>query len=877
MKKTKDHHRFSRHCIIIVCLAVFALHTPFAADGATNWIVTGWNNLGMHCMDSDYSVFSILPPYNTIHAQIVRGENGTAHRIDGTTGYSVFYHAVADPQGSINMTSVDKGNFYQYAPKLLGINLPQDQGVPLPGALPASAMPGTNNIPQAMNYESASQWYVAWGIPITPYDDNLYRESYPMMRLTAKNGTTKLTTTDIVLPVSDEMDCRACHASGTGPAAQPDSGWVWDAVPDRDYRLNILRLHDEDRMKTMPVEFPAILAARGFNPAGLEASVRADDKPILCAACHLSEAIPNSGYPGVPPLTEAVHSLHANVIDPTNGMILDAAGNRTACYRCHPGSDTRCLRGAMGKAIAADGSLAMQCQDCHGPLSSVGSTNRTGWLDEPNCQACHTGDAVSNSGKIRYTSALTSSNTLRTTTNTRFATNPDTPLPGTSLFRYSRGHGDLYCEACHGSTHAIFPTSFSNDNITSIQHQGHEGMLSECTACHGDTPAASARGPHGLHPIGQSWVNGHKNYGKQAECRTCHGTDLRGTDLSHSQKNQIISAFEGNASFTFWRGARIGCYTCHSGVNNTDRNSNTPANAVSRTATTTINTPVTIPLTATDPNGNSLTLRIISQASHGRVGLTGTTATYIPDPSYSGSDMFTFAAWDGSRDSNLATVTVSVVTGSCSYTLSPSNQSYNELGHVGTIQITAPAGCPWHAASDSQWITLIQNNGSGSDSVLYAVNRNLSNNSRTGSVTIAYQTVSIIQSGVPTDTNNDGLPDSWQAQYFGSPTSTNAAPNGDPDGDGLTTGNEYLAGTNPTNSNSLLRIATLEPATNTGAFLIGFPTMTDRYYQIEQTADLLNPQWAAFTNAIRGTGSSLFILDKDTQQTNRFYRVIVIY
>ena len=41
----------------------------------------GWNNLGMHCMDSDYSVFSILPPYNTIEAQLIVGgklvTNGT--------------------------------------------------------------------------------------------------------------------------------------------------------------------------------------------------------------------------------------------------------------------------------------------------------------------------------------------------------------------------------------------------------------------------------------------------------------------------------------------------------------------------------------------------------------------------------------------------------------------------------------------------------------------------------------------------------------------------------------------------------------------------------------------------------------------------------
>lgn len=857
-------------------LLVFLFFT--AAHAATNWVVTGWNNLGMHCMDSDYSVFSILPPYNTIHAQIIQGVNGSAHLITNTTGYSVTYSAVTTPGGSINMSSIDKGNFYHYAPKLLGINLPQDQGVPLPGFLPAASMPGTNNTPRAMNYESAPAWFVAWGIPITPYDDILSRESYPMMRLTAQTGTAVLTTTDIVLPVSDEMDCRACHASGSGAAAKPVNGWVWEAVSDRDYRLNILRRHDEERKKEIPDLYPSILAARGFNIEGLEASVRTDDKPVLCASCHLSEAIPNSGYANIPPLTEAVHSLHANVTDPTNGQQLDSTGNRTACYRCHPGSDTRCLRGAMGRAIAADGSLSMQCQDCHGSMSTVGSTNRTGWLDEPNCQACHTGDAVSNSGAIRYTSVFSSGTTVRTTANQRFATSPNTPRPNTSLFRYSRGHGGLYCEACHGSTHAIFPTAFPNDNIASKQIQGHEGMLSECTACHGANPPASARGPHGLHPTGQSWVSGHRNYGKQAECLTCHGTNQRGTVLSRSQKDQTLIAFESNTAFTFWRGAQVGCYTCHSGSSNTDRNSNQPAVAVSRTAQTTINTTVAIPLTATDPNGNALTFRIVSQASHGRVGLSGSTATYIPDTSFSGSDLFTFAAWDGSRDSNLATVTVSVVTGTCSYAISPNYQEFNELGHVGSTHLTAASTCPWHAASGSQWITVLNTDGNGSADVLYAVNRNPGSNSRTGTVVVANQTLTIIQSGVPADTNGDGLPDSWQAQYFGSSTATNAIPSADPDGDGFSNADEYLAGTSPTDANSLLRISMFDQVASGPSFLIGFPTMADRYYQVQATENLIAPQWSGFTNAIRGTGSSVLVMDNTgTNTTHRFYRVLIAY
>lgn len=47
-----------------------SLAAPLGLPAAQNQLL-GWNNLGMHCMDSDYSVFSILPPYNTIHARLI--------------------------------------------------------------------------------------------------------------------------------------------------------------------------------------------------------------------------------------------------------------------------------------------------------------------------------------------------------------------------------------------------------------------------------------------------------------------------------------------------------------------------------------------------------------------------------------------------------------------------------------------------------------------------------------------------------------------------------------------------------------------------------------------------------------------------------------
>jgi hypothetical protein len=69
---------------------------------------------------------------------------------------------------------------------------------------------------------------------------------------------------------------------------------------------------------------------------------------------------------------------------------------------------------------------------------------------------------------------------------------------------------------------------------------------------------------------------------------------------------------------------------------------------------------VQIPLSASDSDGDSLTLRVVAQPEHGTAGLVNRTATYYPEPGFVGTDAFTFAAWDGSTDSNLAAITVQV-------------------------------------------------------------------------------------------------------------------------------------------------------------------------------------------------------------------------
>ena len=371
----------SRTLAASLCLAFWLGGLSSRAQTTNQGTVLAWNNLGMHCMDSDFSVFCILPPYNVVNAQAI---DATGLLVGGANGVTVTYASVADATGSINTTSAGKMNFWQYAQLLFGITLAPDVGLPVPG--PNSyAMPGVNNKPQTMEFDATPNWFAAYGIPISPVDDAGNTNRYPMMRVTAKSGVNILDSTDIVLPISTEMDCRACHASGSGPAAQPANGWVNLTDRDRDYRLNILRLHD-DRQVGTPV-FATALNAAGYNAAGLYATVVVGLKPILCAACHHSEALPGSGQTGVPPLTESIHSLHGAVSDPATGTLLGSELNRTSCYYCHPGQTTRCLRGIMGASVAADGSLAMECESCHGAMNQVGAATRTGWLDEPNCQA----------------------------------------------------------------------------------------------------------------------------------------------------------------------------------------------------------------------------------------------------------------------------------------------------------------------------------------------------------------------------------------------------------------------------------------------------------------------------------------------------------
>ena len=644
-----------------------------------SFAVLAANDLGMHCADLDYQIFSILPPFNVIHAQVIQ-KGSKPVIVDGNT-VNVYYSAATsalDPAGanSINTFSVGsvyKSNFWElasrnqsygteayrrlypsvtplvsaldsFAPLADNVGLP----VPDPNAFPSlviaqQGMPVNGpqkfdrfdanlafftNFPFGANI-TGTNWFSADGIPILPKDDQGRLNAYPLMRIGAVTKgaaatSTPLAKVDVVVPVASEADCQNCHAAtadyGSGRAAdfatttKYASGVQWSiqtaaTAPGPEplqnaAKINILRLHDA-KHGAKYVSSATGAAAACIN--GNETSCLDMRRSIQCAQCHYTPALDllhtgpvddkGMGEEGQQQtrhisMSRAMHGNHGKYSDIFPDM--PAPGSRTpdqvsqvlqdTCYSCHPGKTTKCLRGAM-----ATGGVV--CQDCHGQMRQVGNdfsgnlpttgqvdlTRRVPWANEPKCQSCHVGDAVSVASMNR-TNMIVANDGIRLlqtylksdaakdilpmiqASTSRFAENA-------GLYRLSKGHGGVMCKGCHGATHAEWPNANpnANDNVAAIQLQGHSGVIAECTTCHSTMPANNLNGPHGLHPVNsKSFVSGHESLAKAnpSACRSCHGTTGGGTVLSRTFADRSFSV-EGK-TVNLPRGTQVRCDTCHS-------------------------------------------------------------------------------------------------------------------------------------------------------------------------------------------------------------------------------------------------------------------------------------------------------------------------
>jgi hypothetical protein len=126
---------------------------------------------------------------------------------------------------------------------------------------------------------------------------------------------------------------------------------------------------------------------------------------------------------------------------------------------------------------------------------------------------------------------------------------------------------------------------------------------------------------------------------------------------------------------------------------------NTPPVANDTAATTNEDTAVTITMTGSDADGDSLTFSIVSGPSHGTLGpvvfvnATTSTVTYTPALNYNGGDSFVFRANDGNGGTDDATATITIL---------PVNDPPSFLAGP-TITVLEDAG----AQSFTNWATAI--------------------------------------------------------------------------------------------------------------------------------------------------------------------------
>lgn len=262
----------SRSCLLLIILLPFTFSSAWA-QGQHVILVT--NDLGMHCMNRNHANMSILPPYNTLNAQVVqRGD--LDHLPQLVTGGLTLEYSVPG-----NTYSVGKTDFWDYDVDLFGVDLPPNVGL---------AGKGLTGV-----FDLNGELFTAEGIPLTPFTDaepnveDPYQQGLVILR---DAGGVELARARPVMPVSTEVTCvsSGCHSS----------------------EMNILYEHENEG---------------GFNP---------NNRPILCASCHGSPPLtgPHPGSAGY--FSKRIHDKHKFIdssIPGINGCFKCHPGQQAQCLR----------------------------------------------------------------------------------------------------------------------------------------------------------------------------------------------------------------------------------------------------------------------------------------------------------------------------------------------------------------------------------------------------------------------------------------------------------------------------------------------------------------------------------------------------------------
>lgn len=117
--------------------------------------------------------------------------------------------------------------------------------------------------------------------------------------------------------------------------------------------------------------------------------------------------------------------------------------------------------------------------------------------------------------------------------------------------------------------------------------------------------------------------------------------------------------------------------------------------------------------------------------------------------------------------------------------------------------------------------------------------------------------------------------DEWKIHFFGSVTNGLAGDNVDADGDGVPNWQEYLAGTDPTNPNSVFKFSSAGFSTNgTPGVALNWLTAPAKTYVLESTPALGGTGWTAISTNT-GDGYNYQFIQTKYNGTAKFFRILL--
>ena len=398
---------------------------PFAPDSDA-YIITAFSLQGMRHVTDAEPAFTLMPPGNTLVAQVIKRDASPEPQFPGKAGEAATVSYTLD----------------QKPDPAAGT-----------GALPLHGILGGSE---------DSPWFVNESIPVMPYlagsgspGTGIFYP-YPTATLSAADGDGNvLMETRAVLPVSTEIGCRRCHS---GPWKYEDAAGVSRQTAD-----NIFAVHDR-RSHTRLAEQAA------------------QNKTVDCRSCH-------SGAGEQPNISTAIHGFHAGMkLDGQEGCgtCHPSAENGATrfyrdfhaawgldCTRCHGSMEQHAL--SLLRFETERGSPAASARkvllEVEFSLDANEINPRKPWVNLPQCAGCHDFSKKPDPGTASAFNKWTRNK------NERFSYAVENT-------------GNLRCPSCHGSPHAVYPAdgpAGNDDNLQPLQYQKEAAPLGKdgnCAVCH---------------------------------------------------------------------------------------------------------------------------------------------------------------------------------------------------------------------------------------------------------------------------------------------------------------------------------------------------------------------------------------------------------